>query len=166
MTTNNQNAIQERIFTVAYRNGTAILTDSKINVSGKGSLWTFKDESSLIAGMKAINYVLRNIPENVNFDNKVVLLLPESISYLGYEDTREYWITNNKTKQGKDITPEFMDQIKEMHDLLKTRKNSINIFNQNKVYKKSYITYKLTTWDILNKIVPKVIVSATSFDMQ
>lgn len=163
MTTNKNARPEKRIFTVAYRNGIAILTDSKRNAQGSGTSYKFEDDSTIIAGLKAVNFVLSKIPTNVNFDNKISILLPESISYLGYEDTREYWLTNRTTKQGKTLTPELLEQVTTMHELLKTRKHKVQIFNQKKLTSRELIAYRVETWNVLNKVVPNV--SATSFEI-
>lgn len=163
MTTNNNTRPERRIFTVAYRNGIAILTDSKKNEQGNGTSYKFEDSSSVIAGLKAVNFVLSKIPTNINFSNKIAILLPESISYLGYEDTREYWLTNKTTKQGKPLTPELLQQVTEMHELLKTRKHKVQIFNQRKLTSREFIAYRVETWNVLNKTMPAV--NATEFDI-
>ena len=47
MNTNNQ--IKKRIFTIACRKGTAILTDSKLNEKGQGTIKKFTAENSQLA---------------------------------------------------------------------------------------------------------------------
>ena len=148
------NNVKKRIFTVACRKGVAILTDSKPNANGKGSVKDFHAESSQIASLKAVNDLLSRMPVGVKFDYAVSLLLPETISYLSYEDTRNYWIANGKKKSGEVIAPDMLEEVKKLHKLLRIHSGNLQIFNQSKVTSSLYKSYIRATWNTLDKYVP------------
>ena len=72
-----------RIYTVAGRAGTVVITDSKKNENGKGALYTFVDENqnTQLCAIKALNDILEIVPRpnQMKFDQPVVFLLPRFI---------------------------------------------------------------------------------------
>lgn len=148
------NKINKRIFTVACRKGVAILTDSKPNANGKGTVEDFRADNSQVACLKAVNTLLTRMPVGVKFDYAVALLLPETISYLSYEDTRNYWITNGKKKNGDVIAPELLEEVKVFHKLVRKHTGNLQIFNQTKVTSSLYKYYIRATWKALDRYMP------------
>ena len=94
-----------RIYTVAGRAGTVVITDSKKNENGKGALYTFVDENqnTQLCAIKALNDILEIVPRpnQMKFDQPVVFLLPRFIEFLRYEDTRKVWVTTGCKKNGE-----------------------------------------------------------------
>lgn len=154
MTEFNVNQIQKRVFTIACRKGTAIITDSKPNANGNGSLRKFEGKNSQLACLKALNDLLQRMPSGVRFDYSIAILLPESINFLAYEDTRNYWIANGCKKNGEVIEEELMNEVKVMHQLLRVHNKNLQIFNQKKLTSNLYKTYNRATWKALESIVP------------
>ena len=152
MNTNNQ--IKKRIFTIACRKGTAILTDSKLNEQGHGTVKKFTAENSQLACVKALNDLLGRMPVGVKFDYAVAVLLPETINFLAYEDTRNYWIANGCKKNGDVIDANLLAEVKVLHKLLRVHNGNLQIFNQKKLTSPLYKNYSRATWQALDKIVP------------
>lgn len=150
----NVNQIKKRIFSIACRKGTAILTDSKLNANGAGSLKKFEANSSQVACVKALNDLLNRMPQGVKFDYSIAVLLPESINFLAYEDTRNYWIANGCKKNGEVVEPVLLEEVKTLHKLLRIHSKNLQMFNQKKLTSPLYKSYNRATWDALNKIVP------------
>ena len=152
MNTNNQ--IKKRIFTIACRKGTAILTDSKLNEKGQGTIKKFTAESSQLACVKALNNLLGRMPVGVKFDYSIAVLLPEAINFLAYEDTRNYWIANGTKKNGEVIEETLLAEVKVLHGLLKIHNGNLQIFNQKKLTSPLYKNYTRATWQALERVVP------------
>lgn len=154
MTEFNVNQMRKRIFSIACRKGTAILTDSKPNANGNGSLRKFEAKNSQIACIKALNDLLTRMPSGVKFDYSIAVLLPDSINFLAYEDTRNYWLANGCKKNGEAVDPELLEEIKVMHKLLRVHNGNLQIFNQKKLTSPLYKSYNRATWRALDSIVP------------
>lgn len=151
MSTNN---IKKRIFAIACRKGVAVLTDSKPNANGNGTVKQFTAENSQLASLKAFNDLLGRMPVGVKFDYTISVLLPETISYLSYEDTRNYWIANGKKKSGEVVEPNMLEEVKKLHKLLRIHSGNLQIFNQSKITSPVYKAYARATWSALDKYVP------------
>lgn len=162
MNTNNNQQIKKRIFSIACRKGVAILTDSKINASGKGSLRKFDTGNSQLSCIKALNDLLTRMPQGVKFDYAVAVLLPESINFLAYEDTRNHWIANGCKKNGEVIDETILNEVKTLHKLLKIHSGNVQIFNQKKLTSPIYKSYSRATWNAMNEIVPAEEMEVTS----
>lgn len=158
-TNTNTNQIKKRIFAIACRKNTAIITDSKTMKYD-----TFTADNSQLACVKALNNLLDRMPKGVKLDYAVAILLPETINFLAYEDTRNYWLANGTKKNGDAIDPQLLAEIRTLHTLLRVQARNIQIFNQKKLKSPLYISYARATWNTMNDIMPRQnIVSCDSF---
>lgn len=152
MDTNNK-----RVFTIACRNGVAILTDSKVNKNtGKGSLKRFINENkdSQMACLDALIDLLNRTPKGVKFDHAIAILLPSNIAFLAYENTRTQWLSTGKKKSGIELTEELLNKVRTLDTLIKAHGRNIQLFNQTKLTSNLYKMYRTETWKSMNKIVP------------
>lgn len=154
MNTNNNQQIKKRIFSLACRKGTAILTDSKLGPNGKGTFKKFESDNSQLSCIKALNDLLTRMPQGVKFDYAIAILLPESINFLAYEDTRNYWIANGCKKNGEVIEESILEEVKTLHNLLKVHASNIQMFNQKKLTSPIYKSYSRATWNTINELIP------------
>lgn len=148
--------MNKRVFTIACRKGTAILTDSKLKANGKGDLRRFINENgdSQIACLDALIDLLTRMPKNVTFDYSIAILLPSCISFLAYEETRKHWLSTGKKKSGDVISEDILARVKSLDELIKTHGKNIQLFNQTKLTSSLYKMYRTETWKSMNKIVP------------
>ncbi|MGL4878019.1 hypothetical protein [Paraclostridium dentum] len=155
----------QRIFTVAGRNGTAIITDSKLNKNGNGTYDTFKGEDTQLESLKALNSILSIVPVGVKFDTPVTFLLPNFISFLNYEDTRTFWLENKKTKGGKEVSPELLQQVRIMHDLLNKLGSNVRLFGQKGIKSATFNGYIRSSWRIMDSIIapPETVDASKAF---
>lgn len=155
---NNNNT---RIFTLAIRDGVGIITDSKINAeTGKGTVSSFKGVSSTIAGLKAVIAVMKAIPTGVQFVKPVIFSLPQTLAYLRYDEVREYWLTNKKTKGGQELSEEMLALVKEFDELQKVHNSNVKILDQRFITFNLYRQYTKRTWELLDEIKPSEKVNA------
>lgn len=176
MTTTITPIIQKRVFTIAGRNNLAIVTDSKIP-EGKtsGTFKKFEASTTQLACLKALNYELARMPK-AKLDFKVAYLLPKVIGFLGYEDTRKFWITygykksefnpetneivssvNRETGEvttPDPINPELLEEVKKLDELLELQKNNVEIFRQESLTSPLYKAYRRVTWQMLTRFAP------------
>lgn len=147
----------QRIFTIVGRGGTAIVTDSKLNPNGNGSYDVLRGEDTQLESLKALNKTLKRIPRGVKFDTPVTFLLPGFIDFLRYEDTRAYWLENGHTKgeAKKEIAPEILDQVREMHVQLAELGSSVRLFGQRGIKSPVFNSYINASWNLMNQIVEK-----------
>lgn len=166
---------QKRIFTIAGKQGLAIITDSKIPEGrNAGTFKKFEEDNTLLACLKALNYELDRMPKGVRFDYKIAFLLPKTIAFLGYEDTRKFWLTYRYRKHefnpdtgevlarlenGVLVAPEQIDEeiLKEVNTLdklLEVQKENVQLFRQENLTSSLYNAYKRETWNILSRCVP------------
>lgn len=147
----------QRIFTIAGRAGTVIVTDSKLNTNGKGSYDTFKGEDTQLESLKALNKTLTRIPRGVRFETPVTFLLPGFIDFLRYEDTRAFWIENGHTKgdENKKIAPEILTEVKDLHKQLAELGSAVRLFGQKGIKSPVFNNYINASWNLMNQIVEK-----------
>lgn len=147
-----------RIYTVAGRAGTVVITDSKKNKNGKGALYTFVDENqnTQLCAIKALNDILEIVPRpnQMKFDQPVVFLLPRFIEFLRYEDTRKVWVTTGCKKNGEEIAPELLTEVKRLDENVKQLSNNIQLFGQRGLKSQMFIDYRDATWKIVDSMVP------------
>lgn len=157
-----------RIFTIVGRAGTVLVTDSKKNENENGTLYEYHDENgnTQLCALKALNGILNIIPvpNKVKLDQPVVFLLPKFIEFLRYEDTRKVWVGTGKKKNGEDIEPELLEEVKVLDALINRLGNNVQLFGHQGLKSNQFILYKNTTWDILNKKVPPTEVETVSAD--
>ncbi len=148
--------MNKRVFTIACRKGTAILTDSKLKANGKGDLRRFINENgdSQKACLTALIDLLTRMPKNVTFDYSIAILLPSNISFLAYEETRNHWLSTGAKKNGDVIAEDILKMVKELDELIKVHGKNIQLFNQTKLTSSLYKMYRTETWKSMNKIVP------------
>lgn len=142
--------IKKRIFTIACRKSTAVLTDSKNMTSER-----FDADKSTNACIDALNSLLDRMPKGVKLDYSIAILLPESISFLAYEDTRNYWLANGCKKNGEPIDVNTLNRVKKLHHLIKIQAKNIQIFNQKTISSPLYRSYARATWNLMNEIIPQ-----------
>lgn len=148
-----------RIYTIAGRTGTVIITDSKQNPkTGKGTLYTFVDENqdTQLCAIKALNDILEIVPRpnQMRFDQPVVFLLPRFIEFLRYEDTRKVWVTTGCKKNGEEVAPELLKEVKRLDENVKQLSNNIQLFGQRGLKSQMFIDYRNATWKIVDSMVP------------
>lgn len=147
-----------RIYTVVGRAGTVIITDSKKNESGSGTMYTFKDENqdTQLCAIKGVNEILSIIPRpsQMRFDQPVVFLLPRFIEFLRYEDTRKVWSTTGCKKNGEVIAPELLEQVKLLDANVRELGSNIQLFGQQGLTSQVFVQYRDATWKLLDSIVP------------
>lgn len=155
-----------RIYTVAGRAGTVVITDSKKNENGKGALYTFVDENQntqlcaikalQLCAIKALNDILEIVPRpnQMKFDQPVVFLLPRFIEFLRYEDTRKVWVTTGCKKNGEEIAPELLAEVKRLDKNVELLSNNIQLFGQRGLKSQMFIDYRDATWKIVDSMVP------------
>lgn len=150
--------MSRRIYTIAGRAGTVIITDSKKNEHGKGALYTFKDENqnTQLCAVKALNDILEIVPRpnQMRFDQPVVFLLPRFIEFLRYEDTRKVWINTGCKKNGEAVDTQLLEEIKRLDKNVNELNNNIQLFGQRGLKSQMFIDYKDATWKVLDSIVP------------
>ena len=114
--------MSRRIFTIAGRAGVIVVTDSKQNNNGTGSIYQYADPNgdTQMIGIKALNKVLNNIPkpDRAKLDKPVVFLLPRFLEFLKYEDTRKVWIETGCKKNQEVVAPELLEQVKILDTLV------------------------------------------------
>lgn len=153
-----------RLYTVAGRDGTVIITDSKVNPkTGKGSLFTYNDcgKDTQLCAIKAINRVLSVIPRptrQFKFADPVTFLLPRFVEFLKYEDTRTYWISKGVKKNGDVIAPELLEEVVLFDKQVKELGVNLQIFGQSKLTSPTFKTYIASTWRAMDSIVPPAVV--------
>lgn len=152
-----------RLYTVAGRNGTVIITDSKVNPkTGKGGLFTYNDcgEDTQLCAIKAINAHLAVIPRpaQARFADPVTFLLPRFVEFLKYEDTRTYWISKGTKKNGDAIAPELLEEVVKLDKQVKELGNNLQMFGQSKLTSPTFKTYISATWRAMDNIVPPVVI--------
>lgn len=143
----------QRIFTIAGRNGVVVCTDSKRNESNQGTYETYKGEDTKLQSLIALNNVLKRVPRNVKFETPVTFLLPKSISFLNYEDTRTFWLTNKKSKSGNAVSPEMLEQVQIMHQYLSELGDSVRLFGQQGIKSAVFNSYIRSTWHLMDTLV-------------
>jgi len=145
-----------RIYTVAGRAGTVVITDSKKNENGKGALYTFVDENqnTQLCAIKALNDILEIVPRpnQMKFDQPVVFLLPRFIEFLRY--TRKVWVTTGCKKNGEEIAPELLTEVKRLDKNVELLSNNIQLFGQRGLKSQMFIDYRDATWKIVDSMVP------------
>lgn len=147
---NTNTTIKKRIFTMAMRGNTAILTDS----ANPQSTISFKGENLSIIGLQLLNKVLESMPaQKLNY--KVAILLPHTIVIPTFENTRNAWIANGKTKSGNDIDPVKLHEVIKLNELLRAKGHNVEIFDQSKLTSVMYKSFTTKTWQLMDKIVPK-----------
>lgn len=163
---NVNNQLKKRIFTIACRKGHSILTDSKQNENGNGTLKQFEAENSQMACLIALNDVLTRMPQGVKFDYAVAILLPQTISFLAYEDTRNFWLANGCKKTGEVIEENVLAEVRKMHKLLKAHGSNVQLFNQTRLTSPLYKSYSRATWEVMEQLYPSEngVVSCTDFE--
>lgn len=150
MSTNNNNGINQkkRIFGIACRENTAILTDSK-----NFTLKKFTAPTGQIACMKALNDMLTRMPQGVKFDYAVSVLIPEPIACLAYEDTRNYWLSHGVKKNGDKISPELLEEIKTANKLIKVHGSNLQVFTQRRITSPYYKSFVRATWRAMDGVI-------------
>lgn len=157
-----------RIYTVAGRNGTVIVTDSKVNPkTGKGSLFTYSDcgDDTQLCAIKAINKQLSYIPRpsEALFEDPATFLLPKFVEFLKYEDTRKFWISNGTKKNGDPIAPELLAEVVQLDKQVKELGNNLQMFGQTKLTSATFKSYISATWRAMDAVVaPPAKVDANS----
>ena len=157
-----------RIYTVAGRNGTVIITDSKVNpATGKGSLFTYNDcgDDTQLCAIKAINKQLAYIPRpgQARFEHPATFLLPKFVEFLKYEDTRKYWISNGTKKSGDPISEEVLAEVAELDRQVKELGSNLQLFGQTQLTSPTFKSYISATWRAMDSVVaPPVKVDANS----
>lgn len=147
---NTNTTIKKRIFTMAMRGNTAILTDS---ANPQGTI-SFKGENLSIIGLQLLNKVLESMPsQKLNY--KVAILLPHSVVVPTFENTRNAWIANGTTKSGNPIEPAKLNEVIILNELLRAKGHNVEIFDQSKLTSVMYKSFTAKTWELMNKIVPK-----------
>lgn len=147
---NTNTTIKKRIFTMAMRGNTAILTDS----SNPQSTISFKGENLSIIGLQLLNKLLESMPtQRLNY--KVAVLLPHTVVIPTFENTRNAWIANGKTKTGNDIEPAKLHEVIRLNELLRAKGHNVEIFDQSKLTSVMYKSFTRKTWELMDKIVPK-----------
>lgn len=151
--------MSRRIYTVAGRAGTVIITDSKINPeTNKGTLYQYNSEdgNTQLCAIKALNDVLETIPRpgKVRFDQPVVLLLPRFIEFLRYEDTRKVWISTGAKKNGEVVEANMLQEVKRLDKNVRELNNNIQLFGQRGLKSELFIGYRDATWKAVDSLVP------------
>lgn len=150
--------MSRRIYTVAGRTGTVVITDSKKNENGKGALYTYKDENqnTQLCAIKAVNDILEIIPRpnQMRFEQPVVFLLPRFIEFLRYEDTRRVWIETGCKKNGEVVAPELLEEIKRLDKNVNELNSNIQLFGQRGLKSQLFMDYRDATWKIVDSLVP------------
>ena len=150
--------MSRRIFTIAGRAGVIVLTDSKQNSNGTGSIYKYADPNgdTQMIGIKALNKVLNNIPKHdrAKLDKPVVFLLPRFLEFLKYEDTRKVWIETGCKKNQEVVAPELLEQVKILDTLVASLGSNIQLFGQHGLHSSVFKNYCSKTWKILDEIVP------------
>lgn len=150
--------MSRRIYTIAGRAGTVVITDSKKNENGKGTLYTYTDENqnTQLCAIKALNDILEIVPRpsQMRFDQPVVFLLPRFIEFLRYEDTRKVWINTGCKKNGEPVAPELLEEIKRLDKNVNELSNNIQLFGQRGLKSQMFIDYRDVTWEIVDTMVP------------
>lgn len=142
----------QRIFTIAGRNGTVVYTDSRKNENGNCPYYTAKGEDTQLESIKVLNKILNAIPEDIVLESPINFLLPNFISFLNYKDNREYWLKNKKTKSGKEISPEILEQVYIMDELVNKLGSKIRLFGQKSIKSSLFQSYIRNTWLLMDKI--------------
>lgn len=147
-----------RIYTLAGRAGTVVLTDSKKNENGNGSMYTYKDTNgdTQLIGIKALNKALSSIPRpaQMRFEQPVVFLLPRFLEFLRYEDTRKVWASTGKKKNGDEIAPELLEQVRLLDKQVRELGSNLQLFGQQKLTSQVFRQYRDVTWKLVDKEVP------------
>lgn len=147
-----------RIYTVAGRNGTVIITDSKVNPeTGKGSLFTYNScgEDTQLCAIKAVNSKLEQIPRpaQARFSDPVTFLLPRFVEFLKYEDTRTYWISKGTKKNGDAIPAELLEEVVKLDKQVKELGVNLQMFGQSKLTSPTFKSYISATWRAMDNVV-------------
>lgn len=147
-----------RIFTIVGRAGTVIVTDSKKNDNDNGALYEYKDANgnTQLCALKALNSILNIIPRpnKAKLDQPVVFLLPKFVEFLRYEDTRKVWVGTGKKKNGEEIEPELLTEVRILDRLITELGSNVQLFGHQGLKSNQFIQYKNATWNILNEKVP------------
>lgn len=147
-----------RIYTIAGRAGTVVITDSKKNVNGSGTVYKYEDpnKDTQLCAIKGLNEVLSIIPRpsQMRFEQSVVFLLPRFIEFLRYEDTRKVWVSTGCKKNGDEIAPELLEQVRELDKNVRELGSNIQLFGQRGLTSEVFNQYRDATWRLLDKEVP------------
>ena len=147
-----------RIYTIAGRAGIVILTDSKKNENGNGTQYKYKDENgdTQLIGIKALNKALSSIPRpnQMRFEQPVVFLLPRFLEFLRYEDTRKVWASTGKKKNGDEIAPELLEQVKILDKQVRELGANLQLFGQQRLTSQVFRQYRDITWKLVDREVP------------
>lgn len=147
-----------RIFTIVGRAGTVIVTDSKKNDNDNGALYEYKDANgnTQLCALRALNSILNIIPRpnKAKLDQPVVFLLPKFVEFLRYEDTRKVWVGTGKKKNGEEVEPELLTEVRILDRLITELGSNVQLFGHQGLKSNQFIQYKNATWNILNEKVP------------
>ena len=151
-----------KIFTITCRGGKAFLFSNVPNAQGKRSYKKFFGEDSMMAAINAWVHVLKVIPDD--YEEPVAILLPSCVSFLAFDDTRNFWLENQCTKAGEVISDEMMEWVETLDELLNQKKDKTHNISHKYVKAYKYKAEISWAWNITNKLCPREY-SLTNDDM-
>lgn len=152
-----------RYLTIVGRNGKTVITDSKPNPNNpkSGTYYEYGElgNNMQLSFLKAWNSKLSEVPRQ-RFKDPVTFLIPNSIAFLAYQDTRKVWCTGVK-KSGEAISPEIVEQVKMLDKQLDELANcNVEVYGQDIVMSNRFNSYAFksqvtASWNLMDKIVPR-----------
>lgn len=152
-----------RYLTIVGRNGKTVITDSKPNQNNpkSGTYYEYGElgDNMQLSFLKAWNSKLSEVPRQ-RFKDPVTFLIPNSIAFLAYQDTRKVWCTGVK-KSGEAISSEIVEQVKMLDKQLDELANcNVEVYGQDIVMSNRFNSYAFksqvtASWNLMDKIVPR-----------
>ena len=153
-----------RFLTIVGRNGKTVITDSKPNPNKpeSGTYYEYGEigDTMQLSFLKAWNSKLSEIPRGIKFKDPVTFLIPNSIAFLAYQDTRKIWCAGTK-KSGEEIAPEVVEQVQLLDKQLDELVNcNIEVYGQDIVMSNRFNSFAFksqvsASWNLMDQLVPR-----------
>lgn len=153
-----------RFLTIVGRNGKTVITDSKPNPNNPGSGTYYEygqvGDSMQLSFLKAWNEKLSEIPRGIKFKDPITFLIPNSIAFLAYQDTRKIWCTGVK-KSGEAIDAEIVEQVQLLDkQLTELSTANLEVYGQDIVMSNRFNSYAFksqvsASWNLMDQLVPR-----------
>ena len=70
------------------------------------------------------------------------------------QSTRKVWVTTGCKKNGEEIAPELLTEVKRLDKNVELLSNNIQLFGQRGLKSQMFIDYRDATWKIVDSMVP------------
>lgn len=141
-----------KIFTITCRGGKALLFSNKVDNKGKRHFQKFTATDSRNASLKAWIKILEIMPSDNT--ETIAILLPRAVSFLNFEETRTFWLTNECTKSGECLNEETLELVYKLNELLAEKGSLCHCISHNYVKAYKYKSEINIAWSFTNKLIP------------